>query len=146
MNLDEEDLLKVSFKNIDWFQICPFSKIIPFSKKSPKNQQILKNSNFFFCFSGGNFIGLFNGILFVFILSVVVDIQKEVSEFYCRKISSGRHCILPHLAHIWIVCIYILSITSNMYVYEIITANRGWCSTGDGSQRSTTEFISISRN
>ena len=47
-----------------------------FFEKGPKNQQILKNSNFF-CISGGNFIGLFNGILFVFILSVVVDTQKE---------------------------------------------------------------------
>ena len=43
VNLNEEALLKVSFKNIDWFQICPFSKTTAFSKKGPKNQQNLKN-------------------------------------------------------------------------------------------------------
>ena len=91
LNLNEEALLKLSFKNIDWFQICPFSKTAAFSKKGPKNQQNLK-FRIFFCISGGNFIGLFNGILFVFILSVVVDTQKETSQLYCRKISIGHHC------------------------------------------------------
>ena len=43
INLNEEALLKVSFKNIYWFQICPFSKTTGFSKKGPKSQQILKN-------------------------------------------------------------------------------------------------------
>ena len=43
VNLNEEALLKVSFKNIDLFQICPFSKTTAFSKKGPKNQQNLKN-------------------------------------------------------------------------------------------------------
>ena len=50
MNLNVEALLKVSFKNIDWFQICPFSKTTAFSKKRPKNQQILKNSKTFLHF------------------------------------------------------------------------------------------------
>ena len=76
MNLDVEALLKVSFKNIDWFQICPFSKTTAFSKKALKTNKFCK-IQIFFCISGGNFIGLFNGILFVFILSVVVDTQKE---------------------------------------------------------------------
>ena len=31
--LNEEALLKVSFKNIDWFQICQFSKTTAFSKR-----------------------------------------------------------------------------------------------------------------
>ena len=34
VNLYEETILKISFKNIDWFQICPFSKTTAFSKKS----------------------------------------------------------------------------------------------------------------
>ena len=76
LNLNEEALLKVSFKNNDWFQICPFSKTTAFSKKALKPTNFEKFKNFF-CISGGNFIGLFNGILFVFILSVVVDTQKE---------------------------------------------------------------------
>ena len=79
VNINEEAFLKVSFKNIDWFQICPFSKTTAFSKKNPKNQQILKNSNFF-CLSGGNFIGLFNGILFVFILLMVWAVQTKTSD------------------------------------------------------------------
>ena len=32
-NLNEEAVLKVSFKNIDLFQICPSSKITAFLKK-----------------------------------------------------------------------------------------------------------------
>merc|ERR1712237_202515 len=36
MNLNEEALLKVSFKNIDWFQICPLFKTTGFSKKALK--------------------------------------------------------------------------------------------------------------
>ena len=91
MNLNEEALVKVSFKNIDWFQICTFSKTTGFSKKALKTNKFWK-IQIFFCISGGNFIGLFNGILFVFILSVVVDTQKETPEFYGRKISSGHHC------------------------------------------------------
>ena len=79
--------------------LMPATPIFPkhwFFKKGPKNQQILKNSKFFFCISGGNFIGLFNGILFVFILSVVVDTQKETSQLYCCKISIGHHCIVRY--------------------------------------------------
>ena len=45
----------------------------------------------FFIF-GVNFIGLYNVISFVFILSVVVDTQKEMSQLYCRKISIDHHC------------------------------------------------------
>ena len=41
------------------------------------NQQNFEKFKTIFRISGGNFIGLFNGILFVFILSVVVDTQKE---------------------------------------------------------------------
>ena len=52
--LNEEAILKVSFKNIDWFQ------------------------KFFFCISGCNFIGLFNDILFVFVLSVLFDVQSDL--------------------------------------------------------------------
>ena len=91
MNLNEEALMKVSFKNIDWFQICTFSKTTGFLKKALKTNKFWK-IQIFFCISGGNFIGLFNGILFVFILSVVVDTQKETPEFYGRKISFGHHC------------------------------------------------------
>ena len=40
LNLNEEALLKVSFKNIDWFQICPFSKTTAFSKKALKTNKI----------------------------------------------------------------------------------------------------------
>ena len=76
INLNEEALLKVSFKNIDKFQSCPFSKTTFFSKRALKVQIFLKNQNFFFI-SGRNFVGLFNGILFVLILSVVIEAQKE---------------------------------------------------------------------
>ena len=38
VNLNEDALLKVSFKNIDWFQICPFSKTTAFSKKALKTK------------------------------------------------------------------------------------------------------------
>ena len=49
MNLNEEALLKVSFKNIDWFQICPFSKTTAFSKKALKTNKFWK-IQFFFAF------------------------------------------------------------------------------------------------
>ena len=62
-----------------------------FFEKGPKNQKILKNSKFSFAFLVAIMIGLFYS-MFVFIPSVVVDIQKDASEFYCRKISSGHHC------------------------------------------------------
>ena len=48
-NLNGEALLKVSFKNIDWFQICPFSKTTAFSKKALKTNKIWK-IRFFFVF------------------------------------------------------------------------------------------------
>ena len=67
-NLNREALLKVSFKNMDQFQICPFWKTTAFSKKALKPE-----IRSFFGISSGNFIGLFNGILFVFILSLVVE-------------------------------------------------------------------------
>ena len=54
----------------------PIFQKITFSKKVPKTKQILKISNFFFT-SGSNFIGVFNGTLFVFIISVVAGAQKE---------------------------------------------------------------------
>ena len=43
VNINEEAFLKVSFKNIDWFQI---SKNY-FFQRGPKNKQILKNLHFF---------------------------------------------------------------------------------------------------
>ena len=38
LNLNEEALLKVSLKNIDWFQICTFSKTAVFLKKALKTK------------------------------------------------------------------------------------------------------------
>ena len=52
--------------NIDWFQNFYF-------QKGPKNQQFLKK----FCISCSIFIVLFNGPLFVFIMSMVGGTQKE---------------------------------------------------------------------
>ena len=54
----------------------PIFQKLTFSKKVPKTKQILKISNFFFI-SGSNFVGHFNGILFVLILSVVIEAEKE---------------------------------------------------------------------
>ena len=45
-----------------------------FFKKASKIQEILKKS--FFCISSGNFYGLSNCILFVFILAVIFEIFK----------------------------------------------------------------------
>ena len=89
ISLNEEALLKVeSFIQKYWLVLnLPIFQIYWFFKKGPKNQQILENSNFF-CISGGNFIGLFNGMLFVFILC-----GHWYTEGNCRKISIGRHCI-----------------------------------------------------
>ena len=55
----------------------PIFQKITFSKKVSKTKQILKISKTFFFISGSNFIGLFNGTLFVFIISVVTGAQKE---------------------------------------------------------------------
>ena len=44
VNINEEAFLKVSLKNIDWFQIWKNY----FFQKGPKNKQILKNLKFFF--------------------------------------------------------------------------------------------------
>ena len=49
-NLNGEALLKVSFKNIDWFQRYKFSKNSAFSKNALKIGQILENSKSFFAF------------------------------------------------------------------------------------------------
>ena len=46
VNINEEAFLKVSFKNIDWFQIWKNY----FFQKGPKNKQILKNLKFFLHF------------------------------------------------------------------------------------------------
>ena len=46
VNINEEAFLKVSFKNIDWFQIWKNY----FFQKGPKNKQIFKNLNFFLRF------------------------------------------------------------------------------------------------
>lgn len=43
INLNEEALLKVSFKNIDEFQSCPFFKTTFFSKRALKFQKFFKN-------------------------------------------------------------------------------------------------------
>ena len=50
MNLNVEALLKVSFKNIDWFQICPFSKTTAFSKNALKTNKFWKIQKKFFAF------------------------------------------------------------------------------------------------
>ena len=47
-----------------------------FFEKGPKSQQFLKKI-IFFCISCSIFIGLFNGPLFVFIMSMVGGTQKE---------------------------------------------------------------------
>ena len=47
VNVNEEALLKISFKNIDWFQICPFSKTTAFSKKALKTNKFWKIQFFF---------------------------------------------------------------------------------------------------
>ena len=44
VNLNEKTLLKVSFKNIDWFQSFPNSKNTAFSKYGPVNPLILKKN------------------------------------------------------------------------------------------------------
>ena len=49
-----------------------------FLKKGPKNQQDLKNPQIFFCTSGSIFIGHFNGTLFVSVMSLVGEGQKEM--------------------------------------------------------------------
>ena len=62
MNFNEEALLKVSLKNLHWFQ----SYKSPLFKNCPK--KLIKVENFIFFFIlGNNFIGLFNGILHVLI-------------------------------------------------------------------------------
>ena len=76
INLNEEALLKVSSKNIDQFQSCPFSKTTFFSKRALKVKIFFEKLEFFFI-SGRNFIGLINGMLFVLIHSVVIEAQKE---------------------------------------------------------------------
>ena len=48
-----------------------------FFEKGPKSQQFLKKLKIFFCISCSIFIGLFNGPLFVFIMSMVGGTQKE---------------------------------------------------------------------
>ena len=53
-----------------------FSKNLLFQKRSLKPTNFEHFKNIFFI-SGSNFIGLFNGTLFVFIISVVADTQKE---------------------------------------------------------------------
>ena len=47
INLNEEALLKVSFKNIDKFQSCPFSKTTFFSKRALKVQKFFEKLDFF---------------------------------------------------------------------------------------------------
>ena len=59
-----------------WCLPRPFSKNLLFQKRSLKPTNFEHFKNIFFI-SGSNFIGLFNGTLFVFIISVVADTQKE---------------------------------------------------------------------
>ncbi len=49
-----------------------------FFKKCPKNVKNFGKFKIFFCISGFNFIGLFNDISFVFILSVLFDVQSDL--------------------------------------------------------------------
>ena len=71
-----------------WCLPCPFSKNTAFSKKALKTNKFWKIQKNF-CIPGSIFIGLFNGTLFVFIISLVGDRQKET---FLRKISNGHHC------------------------------------------------------
>ena len=48
-----------------------------FFKNALKILQLLENSNIFFCISCCNFIGLFNGISFIFILLLVCAVQSK---------------------------------------------------------------------
>ena len=83
--LNETFLIEVPWKwsYFGWawqlFNACHahFPKTLLF-QKCPKNLTNFGKFKIFFCISCCNFIGLFNGILFVFILSVVVDTQKEM--------------------------------------------------------------------
>ena len=75
MNFNEEALLKVSLKNIHWFQKCKTH----FSKNCPKKLTKVENFICFFIF-GNNFIGLSNGILHVLILREVFD---KLMETFC---------------------------------------------------------------
>ena len=59
-----------------WCLPRPFSKNLLFQKRSLKPTNFEHFKNIFFI-SGSNFIGLFNGTLFVFIISVVAETQKE---------------------------------------------------------------------
>ena len=59
-----------------WCLPRPFSKKLLFQKRSLKPNKFWKFQIFFFI-SGSNFIGVFNGTLFVFIISVVAGAQKE---------------------------------------------------------------------
>ena len=61
---------------IKWKQIQ--KKICNF-QKCPKNLTNFGKFQNFFCISCFNFIGLFNGISFVFILLVVFDVQRNLS-------------------------------------------------------------------
>ena len=58
-----------------WCLPRPFSQNTAFSKKALK-------PTFFFFISGTNFIGLFSGTSFVFIISVVFETQKEMFQLY----------------------------------------------------------------
>ena len=83
VNLNEEGLLIVSFKNTEWFQICPFSKTTAFSKKALKPTNFEK-LEFFFHFLW-QFYRVFQWYIVCF-HTFSVDTQKETPEFYVRKI------------------------------------------------------------
>ena len=59
-----------------WCPLHSFSKKFLFQKRPKKPTNFEKFKNIFFI-SGSNFIVLFNGTLFVFIISVVAEAQKE---------------------------------------------------------------------
>ena len=60
-----------------WCLPCPFSQNMAFFRKRPWKSTIFEKIKFFFCISCSIFIGLFNGLLFVFIMSMVGGTQKE---------------------------------------------------------------------
>ena len=55
----------------------PIFQELTFSKKVLETNKFWTFQKYFFFISGSNFIGIFNGTLFVSIISVVADTQKE---------------------------------------------------------------------
>ena len=93
--LNEEAILKVSFKNIDWFQIWKNY----FFQKGPKNKQILKFLKFFFA----HFIA-FDTRIWPYKFQISVNIAVKVAAlkidrnspqkmftFFCKNFARNIH-------------------------------------------------------